>query len=190
MINVSGLSKSYGGNVILRDLELSLGEGVFCLTGPSGSGKTTLARILCGLEEADSGRISGIPGTVTYMFQEPRLLPWKTACENVFLASPGDRAANAAAAAEMLARLGLGKDDQRKKPAELSGGMQQRTALARAALYTRKSVGISGSGSFLAILDEPLKGLDSATRAAAAAWYTLKRALAPPRRYSSSNAPV
>ena len=95
MIAVSGLSKRYGDNVVFDALSLSVPAGTTCLTGPSGSGKTTLARILAGLEDADSGTVSGLCGSVVYLFQEPRLLPWANALDNIILAAPDLRAREA-----------------------------------------------------------------------------------------------
>ncbi len=182
MIAVSGLSKRYGDNVVFDALSLSVPAGTTCLTGPSGSGKTTLARILAGLEDADSGTVSGLCGSVVYLFQEPRLLPWANALDNIILAAPGLRAREAggekrssrsarraalkAEASGLLAALGLSDADGGKLPAELSGGMRQRVCLARAALHCR-ALTRAGEKISAVVLDEPLKGLDAATRAAA-----------------------
>lgn len=182
MIAVSGLSKRYGDNVVFDALSLSVPAGTTCLTGPSGSGKTTLARILAGLEDADSGTVSGLCGSVVYLFQEPRLLPWANALDNIILAAPDLRAREAggkkrsnrsarraalkAEASGLLAALGLSDADGGKLPAELSGGMRQRVCLARAALHCR-ALTRAGEKISAVVLDEPLKGLDAATRAAA-----------------------
>ncbi|MBP5239089.1 MAG: ATP-binding cassette domain-containing protein, partial [Oscillospiraceae bacterium] len=139
VVNISVLSKYYGDAPVFVELDLVIGPGTICLTGPSGSGKTTLARILADIEDADSGAISGLSGDVVYMFQEPRLLPWATAIDNVSLASPRvharslmrshtPSAASAdlkAEASNLLTALGLSPSDGLKHPAELSGGMQQ-----------------------------------------------------------------
>lgn len=183
MIAVSGLSKRYGDNVVFDALSLSVPAGTTCLAGPSGSGKTTLARILAGLEDADSGTVSGLCGSVVYLFQEPRLLPWANALDNIILAAPdlrarseaggekrssrsARRAALKAEASGLLAALGLSDADGGKLPAELSGGMRQRVCLARAALHCR-ALTRAGEKISAVVLDEPLKGLDAATRAAA-----------------------
>ena len=134
---------------MLRDFSLELPEkGFCCVLGPSGAGKTTLLRLLAGLEEPDSGRIEGCSGPVSMVFQEDRLLPWETALDNAALG--GERAR----ARELLRRLGLG-DWLDRRPGELSGGMCRRVAIARALA--------APAGVFL--MDEPLKGLDSQTRA-------------------------
>ncbi len=175
VVNISALSKYYGDDPVFERLDLVIGPGTICLTGHSGSGKTTLARILADIEDADSGAISGLSGDVVYMFQEPRLLPWATAIDNVSIASPRvhtrshTRAVSAelkAEASNLLTSLGLSPADGLKHPAELSGGMQQRVALARASMHCR-SLKRSGAKLSAVILDEPLKGLDALTRAAA-----------------------
>ena len=179
MITISGLTKRFGDNTVFDGLDLSFPAGTTCLTGPSGSGKTTLARILAGLEDAESGTIAGLAGQVVYLFQEPRLLPWKAALDNVVLAAPradakqrsGRRSerrserrdALKAEAADLLAALGLSPADNAKLPPELSGGMQQRVSLCRAALHCR-ALKRAGEPISAVILDEPLKGLDPATR--------------------------
>ena len=196
MISISGLTKRFGDNTVFDGLSLSFPAGTTCLTGPSGSGKTTLARILAGLEDAESGTISGLAGRVVYLFQEPRLLPWKTALDNVVLASPradaeqcyGRRSERSpersserrdalkAEASDLLAALGLSPADNTKLPPELSGGMQQRVSLCRTALHCR-ALKRAGEPLAAVVLDEPLKGLDHATREQAVKF--IKSELAP-----------
>ena len=174
-IEIRGLSKSYGSNHVFTDYSASIPSGVTCLTGASGSGKTTLARILAGLEEGDAGTVSGVDHKVVFLFQEPRLLPWRTAAANVALAAPAGRSLRAGAGGAgdagnrpgaLLRKLGLTEDDAAKRPGELSGGMRQRVALARAAL-SGEALRNGGKRVSLTVLDEPLKGLDPASRAAA-----------------------
>lgn len=150
MIQVTGLSKSYGKHRVLRNLSFTVEEGekIF-LSAPSGAGKTTLLRILSGLESADKGEIRGIsPGSVTYCFQEPRLFPQLTALQNLTCILP-DPEAGKEGAEEMLRAFGLA-DALGKYPDELSGGMKQRVALARALISDRPIV----------LLDEPFTALD------------------------------
>lgn len=151
MITVKKLTKSYGKNLLFRDLSFEIGEGEkVALSAPSGVGKTTLLRILCGLEKADGGRIQGLsPSDVTYLFQEPRLFPHLTALENVLCICPDPETARPEAE-ELLEKLGL-SEALSQYPDELSGGMKQRVALARTLISDRPVV----------FLDEPFTALDA-----------------------------
>jgi sulfonate transport system ATP-binding protein len=140
---------------VLRDLRLTVPPGeVTGLIGPSGCGKTTALRILAGLDLDFTGRIEPSPDRLSFgmVFQEPRLLPWRTVETNVRLALPADERARPLDA--LLAGLGLSQWRDRY-PRELSGGMARRVALARA-LAVRPD---------LLVLDEPFVSLDE--RAAA-----------------------
>lgn len=131
-------------------LEISSGERI-ALTAPSGSGKTTLLNLIAGIIRTSSGLVK-VSGSVSYVFQEPRLLPWCSCLENLNIVM-GDSSKTLGAAGQMLERLGL-EAAEKKYPHELSGGMQQRLSIGRALCY---------DGDIL-LLDEPLKGLDSALR--------------------------
>jgi sulfonate transport system ATP-binding protein len=151
-VGISALRKSYGAREVLRGVDLQLQAGEFvAIVGRSGCGKSTLLRALAGLEQADSGDIAfGQHGAdLRIMFQEARLLPWKTVLENVALGLP--HALNAAAAALSTVGLGERADDW---PAALSGGQKQRVALARALVHQPQVL----------LLDEPLGALDALTR--------------------------
>lgn len=152
-------SLSYGGAVLFEALDLELPAGQWtCLLGPSGVGKSSLLRLVAGLEPADGAtRIhcsDGRPlaGRVAYMAQQDLLLPWLDALGNVTLGARL-RGEPAAAAVERARRLldlvGLGKAAG-KSPAQLSGGMRQRVALARTLFEGRPVV----------LMDEPFSGLD------------------------------
>lgn len=137
--------KRFDPAVILRDLSFSVDPGeVLAVLGPSGVGKTTLLRILAGLDTAFSGEVRR-PDPVSMVFQEPTLLPWRNALQNLTLAAQvGEADAEAA-----LARVGLqGRGTQ--FPGQLSLGQQRRLALARA-YATRPR---------LLLLDEPFVSLD------------------------------
>lgn len=157
-LHIEGLCKSYGTEVVLCGLDLSLETGkAYCLMAPSGSGKTTLFRILMGLEQADAGRIyCGDSGSmrIAAVFQEDRLLEGYTALENLRFVT-GRRYANEELTM-YLQRL-LPEDALHKPVHEFSGGMKRRTAILRALL---------APSDFL-IMDEPFTGLDADTKQAA-----------------------
>ncbi|MGN0571215.1 MAG: ATP-binding cassette domain-containing protein [Candidatus Fimenecus sp.] len=144
-VTLDKVSKSFDGKQVFSDFSHTLSlQGITALMGPSGCGKTTLLRLLCGLERPDSGKISGIPETYTFLFQENRLLPWASALENIALVS------DTQTAADILRKVGL-EQELHTLPTALSGGMQRRVALARALAHQ----------SSVLLLDEPFKGLDA-----------------------------
>ena len=151
---MKNIYKQYGDFRASDNVSFGIEKGkLVALLGPSGSGKTTLMRIILGLEQPDSGNISGLEGKKTaVVFQNDRLLPWLSALDNVAAVCSKEHAK------EMLEKVEL-SDALNKKPAELSGGMCRRVALARAIAFAR-----SGLGRDAAILDEPLKGLDNAMK--------------------------
>jgi sulfonate transport system ATP-binding protein len=148
---VEGACKAYGQRTVLANIDLQLAPGEFvAVIGRSGCGKSTLLRAIAGLEQLDAGRVAiGQGGDVRIMFQEARLLPWKSVLDNVALGLTGA----IAQASETLATVGL-RDRARDWPAMLSGGQRQRVALARALVHEPR----------LLLLDEPLGALDALTR--------------------------
>ena len=158
------VSHAYGSLTVLDriDLEVASGE-IVALLGPSGCGKSTLLRLLGGLERPASGRVltRGVPPTaslnpLTYVFQDFALVPWRTVEQNVSLAlehHPLSSAARAARVASALERVGLAEFSG-LLPKQLSGGMRQRTAIARALAVDPAVL----------LMDEPLSALDAQTR--------------------------
>ncbi len=152
MYALTNISKSFNENVIYKNFNLSLKpNSVNVLLGPSGCGKSTLLNIISGLIRPDSGKIIGFETSeISYLFQEPRLLPWKTVIENITYVLDGDKKSKQKIAKGILGRIGL-SDSLDLLPKELSGGMARRVAIARAFAYKSK----------LLILDEPFASLDS-----------------------------
>jgi NitT/TauT family transport system ATP-binding protein len=139
-----------GQRSVLADLTFSLGYGeVGALVGPSGCGKTTVLRIIAGLDRDYDGTVQ-LPhhGRLGVMFQEPRLLPWRTVEDNVRLVAPH---ASAAALTALFETLGLSTHRQ-NYPGELSLGLARRVAMARAFAVEPD----------LLLLDEPFVSLDAA----------------------------
>ncbi len=152
-VSLRKLHKSFAGREVLRSVSLEIGRGLFvCIVGRSGSGKTTLLRIIAGLEKPDSGElmVGGGDSDVRLMFQDARLLPWKSVIDNVCLGLPSSARSQAWAA---LRDVGL-EDRAEDWPTKLSGGQRQRVALARALVHRPKVL----------LLDEPLGALDALTR--------------------------
>ena len=153
LLELKNITVRFDGKSVLSDCSLTLGEGErIALMGPSGCGKTTLLRVALSLQPPDAGTVSGDAGRTASVFQEPRLLPWRTAAENVN-AVLSDTEATMPEALSMLDRVEL-SDAAEKYPAELSGGMQQRVSIARALAYRPD----------LLVLDEPFRGLDDELR--------------------------
>ncbi len=122
-----------------------------CLYGPSGCGKTTILRLIAGIIDEESGTIDNQFERTTYLFQEHRLLPWRTAWENIALVRKDEKSTNMQKQiATLLSQLELDETDWHKYPHELSGGMRQRVALGRA-LITEPQ---------LLLMDEPFSALD------------------------------
>jgi sulfonate transport system ATP-binding protein len=150
---LGNLTTQLGGRDILRGIDLNVPPGEFVsIVGRSGSGKSTLLRVLAGLQQPTHGvlRVGGQP---IIMFQEPRLLPWRSVIQNISLGldSPDPREA-----LSVLEQVGLA-DRADDYPTVLSGGQRQRVALARALMHRPRVM----------LLDEPFGALDALTRIAA-----------------------
>jgi NitT/TauT family transport system ATP-binding protein len=169
VIATRGLGKTYATSTgekidALTQVSFDVSQGEFVsLVGPSGCGKTTVMRILAGLVGGYSGSVSvggrivhGPTPEIGVVFQDANLMPWRTVLANVML--PGqvlrlDKKACEARALELLALVGL-SGFEAKLPGELSGGMRQRAAIARALLHDPK----------ILLMDEPFGALDAMTR--------------------------
>ena len=155
MLELKDVSLSFGALEVLRGASLALGQGErIAITGPSGCGKTSLLHVIAGLLHPDSGLVRNRAARTGCVFQEPRLLPWLSAEENVSIVMP--HGTQGQDALMLLKKLGLA-DSAEKHPCELSGGMQQRAALARALAYAPD----------ILLLDEPFRALDAASKALA-----------------------
>lgn len=155
MLELKDVSLSFGALEVLRGASLTLWQGErIAITGPSGCGKTSLLYVIAGLLHPDSGLVRNRAARTACVFQEPRLLPWLSAEENVSIVMP--HGTQGQDALMLLKKLGLA-DSAEKHPCELSGGMQQRAALARALAYAPD----------LLLLDEPFRALDAASKALA-----------------------
>ena len=150
---VEGVTLRRRDRSLLSELWLHVEPGeLVAVMGPSGAGKTTLLRTVAGLAAPDSGSISRPGDRVAVVFQDPRLLPWRTALQNVELVcEPGGEHR----ARDWLGRVGLAGDVD-LFPAALSGGMRQRVAVARALAYDAPVV----------LVDEPFASLDGPTATA------------------------
>lgn len=165
-IEFSGVELTLGGSRIYEDVTFNAAQGEFvCLLGPSGCGKSTALRLIGDLLGIQGGRVAVAGSTpreawdqTAFVFQSPRLLPWRNALENAafglemrYPAIP--RQERLAIAARELSHVGLGQDGQ-KMPVMLSGGEKQRVAIARALALDPKII----------LMDEPFSALDHNTR--------------------------
>ncbi|MBN3758288.1 ATP-binding cassette domain-containing protein [Paraburkholderia sp. Tr-20389] len=155
-VELRGVGKRYGERAVLADVDLSIERGSFVsIVGRSGCGKSTLLRLIAGLETPTSGTLDkhadgSQPFDTRIMFQDARLLPWKSVLQNVMLGLGRSSRDDARA---VLAEVGL-LERANDWPAQLSGGQRQRVALARALVHRPQ----------LLLLDEPLGALDALTR--------------------------
>ena len=147
MISVRNITVCFGEKAVLNRFSLELpAEGITALSGPSGCGKTTLLRVLAGLQPVEGGTVV-VPERPTLLFQENRLLPWRTVEQHITDVLPRARRGEAPRWLE-LAEL---EGEEKAYPGQLSGGMGRRLALARAL----------ACGGGLYLLDEPFTGVDA-----------------------------
>jgi sulfonate transport system ATP-binding protein len=157
-IQIQNLCKEFGSLSVLKNIDITVEAGDFvAIVGRSGCGKSTLLRLISSLEKPTSGSIlldgkpsDSINSDIRFVFQESRLLPWRTALKNVVLGSPTRSEEDAKKAMESVGLAGREND----WPGVLSGGQRQRLSLARA---------IVGNPRVL-LLDEPFGALDALTR--------------------------
>lgn len=153
MIVVKNLKKKYNEHIIFNNFTLEICENeITTILGPSGCGKTTFLNILSGIDQEYIGEIHGITDhKFSYIFQEPRLLPWKTVEENIrFVIQDLYAEKKQKEIVEKLLKIVGLLEVKTYYPKELSGGMKQRVAIARAFAYP----------SDIILMDEPFKGLD------------------------------
>ena len=160
-VQLRGISKRFGERTVLDGISLDIPAGQFVVVvGRSGCGKSTLLRLLAGLDRPTDGQLrwggetpEAIRDDVRIMYQDSRLLPWRTVADNVALGLPGSKKQVRDAALDALSHVGLA-DRANDWPGILSGGQRQRVALARALVHRPR----------LLLLDEPLGALDALTR--------------------------
>lgn len=155
MFKVDRIAKSYGELKVFQDLSLDFPTGaITAILGPSGCGKTTILKILAGIVKPDRGTVFST-SEVGFLFQEPRLLPWLDVYGNLALVLEDKLPADAldGRIKYYLQAVGLA-GYLRFFPRQLSGGMKQRVAMARAFSYPAE----------LLLMDEPFKSLDLKTR--------------------------
>ena len=144
---IRDITVRYGEKLVLDRFSLELPEGgIIALSGPSGWGKTTLLRVLAGLQKVEMGTVTPPPDPVI-LFQENRLLPWRTVGQHIADVLPRERRGEIS---RWLALVEL-EGEEESYPAALSGGMGRRLALARAL----------ACGGGLILLDEPFTGVDA-----------------------------
>ena len=164
MIQFDKVTKRFGDLTVLSEVSLTVGKGEFAaIVGPSGCGKSTLLRTLAGLERPDGGRVTVDAKPVTgpgpdrmLMFQEHALYPWRTVADNAGLGlelGGMSKRERQVLVLDVLARVGL-KGFETYYPHQLSGGMRQRAAIARALVMDPEVL----------LLDEPYGALDAMTR--------------------------
>ena len=152
-LEIKGLYKDFNEVSLFRDFSIDFPEGtITCILGPSGCGKTTLLNIIGNIILPDRGTLTGFDGKViSYIFQDPRLLPWKTVEGNIeFVLNKGLPVEERGKLINRFIRLVELDGFAGFYPQKLSGGMRQRVSIARAFAYP----------SDIILMDEPLKGLD------------------------------
>ncbi len=167
-LHIDSVSFSFDGKRnVLENLSMHVKSGEFVsIVGPSGSGKSTLFSLIGGIFKPNTGsikldgkNINGLRGHVSYMPQQPALLPWRSILENVILGGELSGSVDQEKARELLVKAGLA-DYEKAYPHELSGGMKQRAAFIRSLVSPQE----------IMCLDEPFSALDELTRLQMQKW--------------------
>lgn len=151
-VQIKNLNKAFGKNPVLVNLNMNFPKNkITVITGPSGCGKTTLLNIMSGIEKQDSGEVLMSDKSISYIFQEDRLLPHFTVYQNIaFVLKSTMTPTEMKPVIEKYLALVKLMEAKDKYPSQLSGGMKRRVAIARAFAYKSR----------LLLMDEPFKGLD------------------------------
>ncbi len=150
MLKLKNISKSYNNIQIFDDLNCEFEKNKFTvILGPSGSGKTTILNMISGLDKEFFGTVEGVPEKISYVFQEDRLLDWKTVEGNMHFIMNSMDTISSNKMEDILKIMEL-SDKRRTTVRNLSGGERRRVSIARAFLYPGEVI----------LLDEALKGLD------------------------------
>lgn len=147
MVEIKNVSARFGTHKVLEGINMEIAEKeIVALLGPSGCGKTTLMKIIAGIQSPNSGKVKGIENSISYVFQDDRLLPWRTVWDNIRLVRDKE---DAQEIQRLIHLVGL-KGFEKHYPGQLSGGMKKRCGIARA-FYKENSI---------LLMDEPFQGLD------------------------------
>lgn len=147
MISLKNISHKFNDLQVLSDISFNIEENeIVSIMGPSGCGKSTLLKIIAGLIKAEWGEVIGICSGISFVFQDDRLLPWKTTWQNISLVKDTEEVEKIKSLIQDVGLQGF----ENYKPFQLSGGMRKRCGVARAFYY---------DGDLL-LMDEPFSGLD------------------------------
>lgn len=149
-IKLKDITKNYEDLRVISNFSMDIEEGkILCIVGPSGCGKSTLLNLVAGTLDIDGGEIDLNKNTLGYVFQEDRLLPWRTVTENIAIVGEKIKNREKKEIKDLIDSVGL-NGFENSYPDELSGGMKQRVSIARGFYYKAD----------LLLMDEPFKSLD------------------------------
>ncbi|AMJ41375.1 ABC transporter ATP-binding protein [Anaerotignum propionicum] len=151
MLIVKDISQNFGELPVLKNISFQVEDNeIVAVLGPSGCGKSTLLNIIAGLQKPKAGFVAGADHAISFVFQDDRLLPWRTVWQNISLVNDQE---NKEEIRNLIHDVGLENFEQ-YKPCQLSGGMKKRCGIARAFYYK----------SEILLMDEPFQGLDYCLR--------------------------